>query len=234
MNDLAETNGVTNPLVLLKSAIDKGIEPQKLGELMSLAERWEKNRAADKFAQSLTNFQAECPTVFKRRETGGDAKFKYAFASYDDIMAEAKPLLSLHGIVVTFSTDPAGEKGIKITCHIRVGTHVEDTTLTVPIPAMSVNDTQRFGAALSYAKRYAFCAALNIVVTDEDDDGARLMDTLTPEEVSQINALLKEKAADTKRFLEWAEADSVEDILREKFAKAVDMLRRKPSKEAAK
>jgi hypothetical protein len=35
---------------------------------------------------------------------------------------------------------------------------------------MRVNETQKFGAALSYAKRYALQGALNIVVTDEDTD----------------------------------------------------------------
>jgi hypothetical protein len=230
---LAESKGVTNPLVLVQAAIDKGCDPDKLGKLMDLAERWQANQAAAAFGDAIASFQAECPTVFKRRATQQTDRFEgYNYASYDDVMREAGPLLAKNNIAVTFSMENVPQVGITVTCKVRVGIHAEDTTLTIPIPAMKVNDTQKFGAAMSYAKRYALCAALNIVVTDEDNDAAG-MDTVSKDQIDQMSKIIKDKGVNFKRFCEWAgeaakrPVTNLEEMPVAIFAKAMDMLNRK-------
>lgn len=161
-----------SPLTLLHTALEKGVDPDRLGKLMDLAERWEENRASKAFADAITKFQKLCPPIHKSQMAGkSDGRMQYKFASYDDVMYVAGPILADCGIAISFTTDPS-EHGLKATCRVRVGTHYEDHTLTVPIPDMRVNGTQQFGAALTYAKRYVLCAALNIVVTNEDDDAS--------------------------------------------------------------
>src|SRR5436190_8740894 len=205
MSDLEQSTGVRNPLVLLQAMIEKGVQPEQLSRLMDLAERWEANRAAEAFAEAVTGFQAECPMILKRRKAGTreNSKVKFDFASYDDVMKEAGPLLAKWKIVPSFTTEPA-EQGVKCTCRIRVGTHVELTTLTLPIPAGVVNDTQLYGQAVTYAKRYALCAALNIVVSDEDNDASKCLDTIDQDDVRQLNTLIEEKGVNLDAFLRYA------------------------------
>lgn len=210
-NELAESTalerstGVTNALVLIQTAIERNIDAEQLGKLLDLQERWEANRAAQAFADAITGFQSECPPVRKSRQAKAAGRFGgYQFASYDDVMRVAGPLLAKHKIVVTYSFTSV-ERGMTVTCHVRVGTHVEDTTLTLPIPEMSANDTQKGGGATAYLKRYSVCAALNIVVTDEDDDAANLSPVKGNDSHELTNLFLDcvESGAikDPKRFL---------------------------------
>ena len=93
---------------------------------------------------------------------------------------------------------------------------------------MRVNQTQRYGAALSYAKRYALCAALNIVVTDDvDDDANSVYETIDDQQELEITALIDEKNIDRAKFLKWMGVESVLDIPAKDYRKAMDALRRK-------
>jgi len=215
-----------NPLALIQAAVERGIDAAQLERLMDLQERYEKNQAAKVFAAAVAAFQAECPRVYKRR-TADTGKMKYQFASMDDVMRAAGPVLAKHGIAVTFpNTEPTAD-GLRVTCRVRVGCHCEDTPLTIPVPQMVVNDTQRVGAALSYAKRLSLCAALNIVVTDEDDDAASCVQNIDPTQVAEIKRLIAEKNVNVPMFLTWAEVARVEDIALANYPKVVDMLARK-------
>ena len=218
-----------DPLSLIQSAIDKGLDPDKLGKLMDLQERYEKNRAAEAFAEALCGFQADCPPIFKGREAQG-GKMKFAYASFDDVMREAGPVMKRHNIVATYTTEQ-NEKLMRIVCRIRVGAHVEETTVNLPIPAGLVNDTQLYGQAVSYGKRYALCAALGIVVTDEDNDGNQL-ECIAGDEIEEINTLLDEcreagNPVDFDRFLKWLGVARLEELPRKQFARAIHELNRK-------
>lgn len=224
---LEKSTGVTNPLVLIQAAIERNIEPAQLEKLMDLEERWVRNRAAEAFGNAVSQFQSLCPIVHKRRQACFDGKPAYVFASFDDVMRAAGPILADCGLAVTFSTEDV-PTGIKVTCRVRHGIHSEATMLHVPIPAMKVNDTQKFGAALAYAKRYALCAALNIVVSDEDDDAVTAgLDTITLDDVGTINDLIAEKGVSLDRFLAWAKVPSLDQLPKDQLPKALDMLRRK-------
>src|SRR5437899_340628 len=100
MSDLELPVRVQNPLALLQAAIDKGMDPDKLGKLMDLAERWEKNQAANTFAEAIRTFQSEMPAVPKGNPVYGknrDAGPQYHFADFADIMDVAQPILQKCG-----------------------------------------------------------------------------------------------------------------------------------------
>lgn len=216
---------VASPLALIQSAIEKGHDPEQLGKLMDLHERWEVNQAAAAFADALTTFQAKCRPIRKAR-SAGEGRFKYSYAGYEDVMRAVGPLLAECGIAVSFSTQ-THEKGIRVTLTLRVGTHTQDNTLDVPIPAMSVNDTQKYGAALSYAKRYSLCAALNIVTTDEDDDAQHCVDPISDQQAMEIDAFCQEHNIAKGPFLKYMGVTAIEHIAAPDFRKAMDGLRAK-------
>lgn len=237
MNSTLVPAGGMNPLALLQTAIERGLDVDKLGKLMDLAERWEANQAAAAFGAALAKFQSVCPPIKKSRtakmpgKNGGDG-WSYQFADFEEVMKTVNPLLIDCGLSVTFSSDTSGAT-LKVTCFVRHGVHVQPTTLTVPIPAqMIVNDTQKFGAALSYAKRYSLAAALNLVFTGEDNDAAGLLETITAGEAETMERLLAEKGADRTRFLKYLAdtegrpVEEIGDIGRKTFLTAMDTLKR--------
>jgi ERF superfamily len=220
------------PLEMMRQAMSQGLSAEQLEKWTVLAERWADRQASEAFGKSLAKFAAICPSVFKGRKTvakeGSD--FAYKFASFDDVMREVGPVLAECGISVGFDTKHDLEKHmICVTCRIRVGSHFEDRTFMCPTAStLKVSDAQKFGSALSYAKRYCLCAALNIVTTDVDDDGTSgSFEYIEPEQVEELNNLIIDKNADLSRFLKWADVLSLDKMLKVDFAKSKDMLVRK-------
>jgi hypothetical protein len=100
---------------------------------------------------------------------------------------------------------------------------------------MSVNDTQKMGAALSYAKRYALCAALNIIVTDEDDDAAKMSVTIDDKQAATIQEWM-----DTipdfkpKPFFRWLEIESLSELPAANYDMVINELKRKAQEKGVK
>jgi hypothetical protein len=216
----------TTPLTILEQIAGGNPTPEVLRTIAEIIERQDRNRAAEAFGQAMTRFQTQCPIIHKARKANLGQGFGYTFASYDDIHRQISPLLAECQLAISFSTEQIDGQ-LKATCRVRHGIHFEDHTLTVPVPAMKVNDTQRFGAALSYAKRYALCAALNIVVTDEDPDAEGLVETIGEDEIASLKELIESTGTDLKRFLDWAAIDELKNMSRDFFPAAIQQLRRK-------
>lgn len=214
-------------VALIAEQIGKGTAVADLKELFELQRRWEEQQAQIAYAEAVTKFQQRCPAITKRRTANitrrdGGQGFEYRYASYDDIDFEVRPLLNECGLVVSFTSQlNAAAKCMDIVCTVRHGTYATEHRMTVPIPGSAMNDAQAYGSALSYAKRYALTAALNIVVTDSDDDARRAqMTMITDAELKELEALLAEKRVNLERFLAWAGIDKLEDMTRDFYPKA--------------
>lgn len=224
-------------LPLIQQALAQGIDPDKLAKMFDLHEKWQQARAQERYAEALAAFQAECPRIKKSRTTKG-GKWNFQYASLDDIDEVIRPLLAKHGITISFNSEHSvADKAnvINVTCRIRVGSYFEDEKFGCPVPVdLNASQPQQWGAALSYAKRYALCAALNIVVTDEDTDAAGVVTTITAVEMVQLEDLIREKKVNVAHFLKWVgdfepkgAIESLELMPRVKFTKALDGLKNK-------
>ena len=202
MSEELTVQAAPTPSALIAIAIEKGMSPEQLKALFDMQERHERNAAGSRFGDAMAAFQRDCPTVFK-----GRAGARGNYASYEDVMAVAKPWLSKHGISLSFEVDTSAEGRMSIGIRIQVGAHAEDRTFPFLIPTdLKANDSQRFGAALSYAKRHALCAALNIVVTDqrEDNDADDVDEFIRPVQAAHLANLMLEAKADERKFYAWA------------------------------
>jgi len=173
--ETAITPAPATPMAILAAvASNPECDVEKMTAIVELQERMMASEAKAAWADAMAGFQADCPIIPKRAR--GD---KAKFAPLEDIMAVVSPLLREHGLSVSFSSEPAGAGALHITCHITRGTHTETRDFTCPVPSMinpktnlpMANEAQCMGMALSYAKRYCLCAALNIVTAGEDFDG---------------------------------------------------------------
>lgn len=116
--------------------------------------------------RALAAIQRQLPHVDKAHvaDTG---KFTYRYASLNDVHDALLPLLDEHGCVWVVTANVNDRATFVGTLH-----HVESgTDVTSTWPAPSVDDPQRLGSALTYARRYMLCAIVGLV-PDVDDDGA--------------------------------------------------------------
>ena len=112
-----------------------------------------------KIAPALMLFQSKAPKIVKDTT---NPFFKSKYATLDGILDTIRPELANAGLSVIQLPSASGLSTMIL--HIS-GEFIEDT---VPMPTFA--KAQEFGAAMTYYRRYALCAALGIAA-EEDDDG---------------------------------------------------------------
>lgn len=188
-----------DPASLMALAIQHGAAADQLEKLTALQERWERNQAARDFADALAEFQKRCPPIKKKHkaEAFGGGK-GYSFAPLEDVMEVIGPHLSAVGLSVTADVEHVDAGSITVITCITKGIHERRSKFICPVPKeMKINSTQQAGAAMKYARRYGLEAALNLVVTNEDTDGAGLGEK--PETISEEQAIELADMADAAR-----------------------------------
>jgi len=209
--------GIVIAGALITPASLKELEVDKVRELLHMRREEEDRQAQRQFKSDLAAFQAEMPPIHK----GRDVQNRYQYAAFEDIWKVARPILARHGFAVGFSQSE-DEKNLTVKCHLHHSSgHTETVPFTLPKldPIRSnagrdvTNKAQALGSTNSYAKRYCFCNALNIVVTSEDDDGdAAGTPTVSEQEALEMHELLDQVDADTKRrCLEYGGVSSPDD-----------------------
>lgn len=233
-----------SPLILIQQALEAKIPAAELKGFFDLQVRAEQRRAEEVYAEAITAFQCEAPTIHKAKNVEG----KYSYATYEKIMTTILPLLRRHKIVVTFDTAEADGK-MQVTCRTRVGVVEKHTTVVLPVPPANklTNETQTSVGAISYGKRTSLVAALNIICTEEDQDGQAPDELLTKDQQEEVDAMLEPagygQAGAYARFLAWVGSiqkcpvNSLADIRQSSLSKITDLLKRKaterPRKEGA-
>ena len=198
-----------------------------LGKMMDLYERNEKRQAEKDFAAAFVKLQTEMPQIVACKAVpGNDGTIRYKFAPFEEIMTKARPILSACGFGITFDTDIA-EGRVTATCTLmHTGGHSISKKFACRIGSgpPKASEAQGDGAATTYAKRFALCAALNIVVETDDDARGEGTDTITPEQAESLRARCVATKSSESKFLAFADAESFYTILASNYAKLDDVL----------
>lgn len=170
---------------LIAQAVQAGqIDVGVIERLCALQERVQAQAAKADFIRAMADFQAECPVIEKRKPAKDrNGKVMYLYAPMDDIVRQVGGLIAKHGFGYGFDQDVT-DKGMTVTCRAtHIGGHSETASFSAPLGAGTpmMSEAQKHGSALTFAKRYAFCALFGIATGDEDtdaakDDGATPMD----------------------------------------------------------
>lgn len=136
----------------------------------------------DQIAAALSAFQAEMPSVNKSHTatvpTKSGGQYSYRYADLADTVEAAAKLLSAHHLSVTQMPSYDFQNGVDVLTTMVLhtsGQWIKDTMRLF----LSQESPQAHGSAITYARRYAYCAALGIV-SDEDDDGAAAQNAPRP------------------------------------------------------
>lgn len=115
---------------------------------------------------ALCAFQQEVAPIHKD-STGQHSKY----ASLQAVLAAITPALSKAGLAITqtFATDTSGRTLLRTT--LRHISGESDTSVVPLVLADGRNPLHVWGGAVTYQRRYAILAILNLAAGIEDDDG---------------------------------------------------------------
>ena len=153
----------------------------------------------NELAAALVAAQAEFAAIPKTAE---NPFFKSKYAHLATVISHTQPILAKHGLAVSqHPTTRDGEPALTTWILHSSGQSVKDTMLLYA----AKHDPQGQGAAITYARRFAYMAVLGLVA-DDDDDGnratqARRAEPKTkplPTHVAKLAAVAKKHNLDTK------------------------------------
>jgi hypothetical protein len=154
--------------VIERAAMNPDVDIDKMERLLQMQERILARQAEAAYNEALAKLQASMPEV---RKGGKNDHTHKAYARLEDIQAAIRPLLAEHGFSISFHTVTANHISATAILRHRDG-YSDQTTVELPRDAgVGRNAVQAVGSSITYAKRYAVAALLNIQIDGEDDDG---------------------------------------------------------------
>lgn len=134
-------------------------------------------------AEALLQLQATAINAAKANtaevQMKGGGKYSYKYATLDDCWAAARNALNAAGLVVQQRT--TREAVFTSLIHSASG----ESTPEVEIAILGGGTMQQLGSAITYARRYGLCVAVN-VLTGEDDDGNAASQPPAPAEPRKV------------------------------------------------
>lgn len=164
----------TTPADLLRIAIEKDADLDKLERLMELQDRHEAKLAKRSFDAAFAAFKAEAVKIIKgRKVTDGPLKNK-SYAELHDVVNAVTPALSKHGLSSAWRLTRDEKDWMEVTCYLRhVDGHEESVSMGGP-PDMggAKNAIQARASTKTYLERYTLKAITGLSEQEDDDDGA--------------------------------------------------------------
>lgn len=116
-----------------------------------------------------------------------------SYTTLDEIISKVKPVLTNCGLIV--HQHLAGNEVVTFLHHVS-GQFIASKVQFTPMQGNNVNALQQAGGGLTYLKRYALSALLNINADDDDD-----ADSAGNHTVVALPSLPADKFAEVKKFL---------------------------------
>ncbi|MCK5444700.1 MAG: ERF family protein [Rhodospirillaceae bacterium] len=205
------------PMQLLEQATANGADVGQLTAIMDLQERWEAGEAQKKYTAAMALFQADCPFITKVREGHNSS-----YANLADTLQQIKGLMKTHGFVHSWKTDQIDGILTVSCCVTHIGGHKEFASMSAGADnSGSKNAVQAIGSTNTYLQRYTLFSVLGLASRDQDDDANSAIshEAISLDQETSIIALIEETGIDKAKFLAWAKAETVGDILASNYDK---------------
>ena len=201
-------------------ALDPLADVEKLERVMAMYERLKAkeaelayNSAKGRILRKLASIKiVKNRCALRETEKGRPSKatsFKYA--PLEEIDKHLRPLLVEEDMDLSYSDEPREDGGILIRGrlkHLPSG-HFEDSFMPAPLDTTGgKSDVQAVGSTNSFLRRYIACNIFNIVVAEDDDDGAG--GAIDEGQTKTILDLIKKTRVGPK-FLKYMKARSIEE-----------------------
>lgn len=174
-------------------ARDKSVSVDKFERALAIQERLVANEAKREFDIAFADMAPDLPVISKRgkitiRDKNDKTRVIQStpYALFEDIQAAVKPVLARCGFNIRFrtSTTEGGMRKVTAILGHKAGHREESEVDMPPDPSGSKNSAQAVTSAISYGKRVAMTAILNLQFEGEDDDGQAAGGTPEPGTIS--------------------------------------------------
>ena len=223
---------------VVRAAADPACQPEKMHALLDARDRLMAQEAKVQFMQAYIAMQDELPTIdakgrieIESKRVGGK-KQSTPYATFHEINRITKPILKSHKFAMLLLPD-VGRDGAGIlmrgtlsyVCDTQYGrmVHSESCAISAPLETSgSKNNVQGVGSSLSYCKRYAVVALLNLVSEapeDKDDDGvaaggkpvteAKLPQFVSAAQVEELKIAIEDCGVSEDTFLDKYQIDGL-------------------------
>ncbi len=212
--------------VLISQAIDKNVPVETMERILAMRKELKMEYAKEQFDIALSNFQGACPVIVKTKAVyTSTGKLAYKYAPIESIVSQVRDLLREYGFSYTIKTETTTDF-VEAICVVKHSAgYTEQSSFKVPLGNKTalMSDTQLVAAALTFAKRYAFCNAFGILTGDEDTDSVNKSESKS---VDQVDIdLLKELLTSAEIPLETVykkyNVSKLEDLSSDNLHKAI-------------
>lgn len=212
------------------------MDVEKLSRLMDLNERMLDRNAKAEFAADYVRMKPHLPVVLRSKK---NEQTSSRYAPLEDINQAVDPILEQYGFGTSTKVLMQSADSVTVKAELwHRGGHIEETTITMPLDNAGIKGTvnktapHATASSVTYAKRVAICALLNIS-TGDDKDGNDDLSMLDNEKAVEIDLLISEVGADKPKFLKYLGVDSVQNIRAKDYEKAKKALNDKRKKGTA-
>jgi hypothetical protein len=226
--------------IIERASRDPAVDIDKMQRLFEMHRTMQEQRAKQEFLAALNDMMPKMPIVRRNglieipsKDNKPAAQKPTKFARWEDIDEAARPIYTAHGFSLTFRIEQTESRITAYAVLGHRGGHERETPFSSPIEGSGFkNNTQGWGSALSYCKRYAACAALNIVTTGDDDDGkkAGAPETISEAQEAQLRDLIEATESNLAIFCRYYKIGKISDLSVSNFTHAVAALNGKLKK----
>lgn len=227
--------------IISSAAINPQCDIEKMQALLAMQTEIMDREARAQFNAAMIAASGEIPQIERLGRASMGGKGSYAFARWEDMDRAIRPILTRHGLRLSFTTNRLDDGSVVV---VGTASHLngQNQSAEFTLPAdkgPGRNEAQSFGSSLTYGKRYCAEMLLNIVRCDEDNDGASPMNTQAPATITasqkkEIVGLLQETGVDEKAFYAWVGCRTLDQMKAQHFPRAKSVLQERLSPGEAK
>lgn len=189
------------------------VNAESINSMMKTQMEWEERKEQRELYEAIARVQAKVShiKIVKSKQVEKDDGHGFSYARMQDIDKIVHPFLNDEKLMVSYPMREGGNDRYEIICRISLGRFHSDTPIFMPLVSVTDNnEAWGMGATQLYGMRRSLCAALNIVVVDEDNDAAGPV--ITAAQAKEINAGLVSAGLDEKKFLKSLKINSIEEM----------------------
>lgn len=220
-----------------RAARDPSVDLDKLERLIAMQREAVKEAAAQEFAEAMAAAQGEMRAI---AADSNNPQTRSKYASYFALDKALRPIYTKHGLALSFDTgDGAPEGHVRVLCYLSKKGFTRTYHVDMPADGKGakggdvMTKTHAVGAGLTYGQRYLLKLIFNIAVGDDDDGNSAStpQQTISPEQVEELQSLIVEVGADIPRFYAHFKIAGLPDLPLKRFAEAKRALEAKRGRE---
>lgn len=217
--------------IIDRAARDPNTDVDKLERLLGVFERITDRQAQTAYHEAMTEAQAEMRPI---AADANNPQTKSKYASFYALDKALRPIYTKHGFALSYDTgDGAPTDHVRVVCRVSRGGHTEIFHIDMPADGKGakggdvMTKTHATGAATTYGQRYLLRMIFNIAIFDSDDDGngaSRPPQSVTPQQIAEINELAERAQVDKIDFCGWLGAESFATLTLPQYRRAKQAL----------